>query len=72
MFIYDDLPYLANYFPTNGKLVTALLYSTLLYSSLLFSTLLYSRGFNGFFNISENCDFRSQFDPLNIICYLFF
>ena len=23
-----------------------------------------SRGFNGSVNISENCDFRSQYDPL--------
>ena len=27
----------------------------------------YARGFNGSVNFSENCDFRSQFDPLNII-----
>ena len=26
------------------------------------------RGFNGFVNITESCDFQSQFDPLNIIC----
>ena len=26
------------------------------------------RGFNGSVNIPESCDFRSQFDPLNIIC----
>jgi len=26
------------------------------------------RGFNGFVNIPESCDFRSQFDPLDIIC----
>ena len=25
------------------------------------------RGFNGSANIPESCDFRSQFDPLNII-----
>ena len=25
-----------------------------------------SRGFNGSVNISESCDFRSQFDPLYI------
>ena len=25
------------------------------------------RGFNGSVNIPESCDFRSQFDPLNII-----
>ena len=31
-----------------------------------------SRGFNGSFNIQESCDFWSQFDPLNIICYPFF
>ena len=29
------------------------------------------RGFNGSVNIPESCDFRSQFDPLNIICYPF-
>ena len=28
---------------------------------------LHSRGFNGSVNISESCDFRSQFDPLYII-----
>ena len=28
----------------------------------------FSRGFNGSVNIPENCGFRSQFDPLNIIC----
>jgi len=27
-----------------------------------------TRGFNGSVNIPESCDFRSQFDPLNIIC----
>ena len=27
-----------------------------------------ARGFNGPVNIPESCDFRSQFDPLNIIC----
>ena len=27
-----------------------------------------SRGFNGSVNIPESCDFRSQSDPLNIIC----
>ena len=27
-----------------------------------------SREFNGSVNIPESCDFRSQFDPLNIIC----
>ena len=26
-----------------------------------------SRGFNGSANISENCDFRSQYDPFYII-----
>ena len=26
-----------------------------------------ARGFNGSVNISESCDFRSQFDPLSII-----
>ena len=26
-----------------------------------------TRGFNGSVNIPESCDFRSQFDPLNII-----
>ena len=26
-----------------------------------------ARGFNGSVNIPESCDFRSQFDPLNII-----
>ena len=26
-----------------------------------------ARGFNGSVNISESCDFRSQFDPLYII-----
>ena len=26
-----------------------------------------SRGFNGSFNISENCEFLSQFDPFYII-----
>jgi len=26
------------------------------------------RGFNGSVNIPESCDFRLQFDPLNIIC----
>ena len=26
-----------------------------------------SRGFNGSVNISENCDFRSQYDPFYII-----
>ena len=26
-----------------------------------------SRGFNGSVNISENCDFRSQYDPIYII-----
>ena len=26
-----------------------------------------ARGFNGSVNISENCDFLSQFDPLDII-----
>ena len=30
------------------------------------------RGFNGSVNIPESCDFRSQFDPLNIICSAFF
>ena len=25
-----------------------------------------ARGFNGFVNIPESCDFRSQFDPENI------
>ena len=25
-------------------------------------------GFNGSVNIPESCDFRSQFDPLNVIC----
>ena len=28
----------------------------------------HSRGFYGCVNIPESCDFRSQFDPLNIIC----
>ena len=27
-----------------------------------------ARGFNGSVNIPESCDFRSQFDLLNIIC----
>ena len=31
-----------------------------------------SRGFNGSVNIPESCDFRSQFDPLSIICKPFF
>ena len=31
-------------------------------------TLYISRGFNGSVNIPESCDFRSQFDLLNIIC----
>ena len=26
------------------------------------------RGFNGSVNIPESCDFRSQFDPIDIIC----
>ena len=30
-----------------------------------------TRGFNGSVNISENCDFRSQFDPFYIILYPF-
>ena len=30
------------------------------------------RGFNGSVNILESCDFRSQFDPLNIIFLAFF
>ena len=29
------------------------------------------RGFNGSVNIPESCDFRSQLDPLNIICQSF-
>ena len=31
-----------------------------------------TRGFNGFVNIPESCDFRLKFDPLNIICKPFF
>ena len=31
-----------------------------------------SRGFNGSVNILESCDFRSPFDPLNIINFLTF
>ena len=31
-----------------------------------------SRGFNGSVNILDSCDFRSQFDPLNIINFLTF
>ena len=31
-----------------------------------------TRGFNGSVNIPESCEFRSQFDPLNIICKSFF
>ena len=30
------------------------------------------RGFNDSVHIPESCGFRSQFDPLNIICQLFF
>ena len=30
------------------------------------------RGFNGSVNISESCDFWSQYDPLYIIFYPFF
>jgi len=41
--------------------------------SLVCSTLVFIHfgGFNGSVNIPESCDFRSQFDPLNIICKSF-
>ena len=32
----------------------------------------HARGFNGFVNIPESCDFRLKFDPLNIIFKPFF
>ena len=31
-----------------------------------------AREFNGSDNIPESCDFKSQFDPINIICQSFF
>ena len=40
-------------------------------STVQMQTICGTRGFNGSVNVSGNCDFRSQFDPLYIIFWPF-
>ena len=54
------------------KFVQLFLHEIIINSSLMVGTaydfkISSARGFNGSVNISESCDFRSQFDPLYII-----
>ena len=55
------------FWPT--RLVCTVFWPTRLVCTVIWPT---SRGFNGSVNIQDICDFRSQFDPLNIIFYPFF